>query len=179
MRFQSIACLPLVAAVAGCAVIDAADITRFQEPELKVVHETGPPNARPGACWGKQVKPAVLETTTDQMIVTPAKYDDTGKQIAPAEFETVTTSKVVVERQEVWFETPCPEVFTTEFVESLQRALQARKLYWGPVNGRMDKRTLRGVRKFQAAEGLDSPILSLVAARRLGLVETPIEELGG
>lgn len=170
-----VACL----ALAGCATIDAADITRFQEPELKVVREAGPPNARPGACWGKHVKPAVFETTTDQMIVRPARYDAAGKQTAPAEFETITTSKVVVERQEQWFETPCPEVFTVEFVKSLQRALKARSLFWGPVSGKMDARTLRAVRKFQEPEGLDSPILSLVAARKLGLVETPVEEFQG
>lgn len=163
-------------ALAGCAQLPpVADITRLDEPRLKVTRQPGPPNARPGACWGKHTRPAVIETATTQQLLTPARHDAEGRLIAPAEYETVTTSKVVVERQELWFETPCPETFTPEFVATLQRALKARQLFWGPVTGQMDARTRAAVRRYQSAEGLDSPILSLAAARRLGLVETPVD----
>ena len=48
--------------------------------------------------------------------------------------------------------------------------LQARGFYSGTVTGEMDTRTQRAIRRYQAPQGLDSSILSLSAARKLGLV---------
>lgn len=74
------------------------------------------------------------------------------------------------DREERLFAVPCPEVQTQDFVASVQRALAVRGLYAGPVNGRMDAETRRAVRAYQAPQGLDSDILTLDAARQLGLV---------
>jgi peptidoglycan hydrolase-like protein with peptidoglycan-binding domain len=59
---------------------------------------------------------------------------------------------------------------TVEFVETLQRALKARGHYRGSVSGYIDTRTYSAIRKYQAPQGLDSSILSLAAARKLGLI---------
>jgi peptidoglycan hydrolase-like protein with peptidoglycan-binding domain len=76
----------------------------------------------------------------------------------------------VKERSVTWFETPCAAGQTPDFVASVQRALAARGLYRGPAHGEMDARTRAAIRRFQTPEGLDSGILSLAAARKLGLV---------
>lgn len=71
------------------------------------------------------------------------------------------------------FATPCPGATTPEFWASLQRALSVRGLYTGPVTGQPDGATGEAVRRYQAPLGLDSPVLSLDAARQLGLIRWP------
>lgn len=71
--------------------------------------------------------------------------------------------------EETAFRVPCPETVNTVFVSSLQRALQVRDYYDGPVTGRPDAATRDAVRAYQRDNGFDSPILTLDTARRLGL----------
>jgi hypothetical protein len=68
------------------------------------------------------------------------------------------------------FAVPCPGATDAHFWSSLQRALAVRGLYAGPVNGIEDEATGDAIRRFQAPLGLDSAILSLDAARHLGLL---------
>ncbi|WP_439563230.1 peptidoglycan-binding domain-containing protein [Roseinatronobacter sp.] len=75
--------------------------------------------------------------------------------------------------EEVAFRVPCPEHMTPEFMSTLQRALKARGHYDGPVTGMADGPTRDAVRRFQRAQGFDSPILTLDTAQHLGLM--PIE----
>ncbi len=75
--------------------------------------------------------------------------------------------------EEVAFRVPCPEVMTSRFIETLQRALAARDHYDGPITGRADSTTRAAVQSYQRANGFNSPILTLETAQRLGLV--PIE----
>ncbi|WFE74046.1 peptidoglycan-binding protein [Roseinatronobacter sp. S2] len=75
--------------------------------------------------------------------------------------------------EEVAFRVPCPEHMTTDFIATLQRALNARGHYDGPITGRADGQTRAAVQKFQRAQGFDSPILTLDTAQHLGLL--PIE----
>lgn len=100
----------------------------------------------------------------------PAEVLADGTVLSPAIYKTETRQAVVKERREIWFETPCAAQMTPDFIATLQRALQVRSLYRGPITGEMDKRTRAAVRKYQQPEGLDSGILSLASARRLGLV---------
>jgi len=130
----------------------------------------GPSGASPGTCWGRDETPAHVETVTEQVMLRPAETDADGRLLRPAEFRTETRQRIVQEREEVWFRTPCPEELTPELVASLQRALAARGLFRGPVSGEMDAATRLGVRAFQRPQGLDSGLLSLTAARQLGLV---------
>ncbi|PIE11444.1 MAG: hypothetical protein CSA72_04830 [Rhodobacterales bacterium] len=130
-----------------------------------------------GRCFSHDMAPAVIETVTRQEIAAPAQRDDTGAVTAPARYRTVTEQRIVRERQKIRFPTPCPNVFTLEFVESLQRALQARGLYRGPVDGDLSPATGAAIRRFQKGFGPDSQILSLEAAQRLGLVRLSREQI--
>jgi peptidoglycan hydrolase-like protein with peptidoglycan-binding domain len=117
----------------------------------------------------------VIETVTEHLLIQPAEVLTDGTVTRPAIYKTETTQKIVQERRETWFQAPCDDVQTAEFVASVQRALAARGLYRGPVNGEMDRATRSAVRRYQAPQGLDSGILSLAAARELGLIAVEID----
>ena len=159
------AALLLIAALGGCQAAMTGS-----EPAVTSQFEAAPPGAPADTCWGKDVTPAVIETVTEQIMLQPAQIQDDGTVTAPAIYKTETRQKIVKERRETWFETPCAAQETPDFIASLQRALAVRGLYRGPVTGEMDKRTRRAVRGYQKPQGLDSGILSLAAARKLGLV---------
>ncbi|MCE8007928.1 MAG: hypothetical protein HEP69_13120 [Aestuariivita sp.] len=101
----------------------------------------------------------------------PAEVSTDGTVLQPAIYKTETRQAIVRERKETWFQTPCPTDMTPEFIRSVQRALAARDVYSGAISGEMDARTRAAVRRFQKPQGLDSGILSLAAARQLGLAE--------
>ncbi|MGB7241443.1 MAG: peptidoglycan-binding domain-containing protein [Sulfitobacter sp.] len=149
-------CSGIVSLSAGC------DATRSPP--------SGPPDARPGSCWDKTVSPAVIETITDQVLVTPAKIGADGSIAKPPVYRTETRREVITPRKDAWFEIPCAATLTHEFVSSLQRALAARGFYKGPISGRMDVMTRSAVRAYQAPTGPDTDVLSLASARALGLV---------
>lgn len=163
-RRRRLAVLALLALGAGCAPLPPGpDAARAIAPEfVRRAGAGGPPGAAPGTCWGAIVEPAVIETVTEQF-PEPATAD------TPAGFRTETHQRMIRDRTEHWFRTLCPEEVTAELVASLQRALAARGLYAGPVSGVQDAATLAAIRAYQAGLGLDSALLSLDAARRLGL----------
>ena len=108
------------------------DLARFNEPEIMLESQPGPPGARPGSCWGKSIRPAVIETAQQQILVQPAELRSDGSVLTPAIYRTETQQRIVTPRRETWFETPCPEDMTAEFIASLQRALKVRGAYRGP-----------------------------------------------
>jgi len=116
----------------------------------------------------------VIETVTEQVLVSDVRLDNEGRTIAPAVYQSVTRQKIVQEREEIWFRSPCPQEMTVEFIASLQRALKARGLYLLPLSGQMDQPTRAALRRFQSERGLESDRLSLSAARELGLVTSEI-----
>ncbi|MBN2631425.1 MAG: peptidoglycan-binding protein [Rhodobacteraceae bacterium] len=140
----------------------STDLIRLTEP--------GPPKGPEGACWASDVTPMVIETVSEQVMVSPEQRAKDGSVIAPASFHSETRQKIVQPREEIWFRSPCPDQMTVEFVASLQRALKARGLYLLPLTGAMDMPTRTALRRFQAERGLESDRLSLSAARELGLV---------
>ncbi len=162
------------AVLAGCT----AGITALEEPQVTRSTETLPPGAAPGTCWGKQVRPAIIETVTEQALTRPAEVLADGTVTRPATYKTETHQKIVRERQESWFRVPCEADMTGDFVASLQRALAVRGYYVWPVSGNMDARTRAAVRRFQAPQGLDSGILSLASARQLGLAVVEPDDAG-
>lgn len=168
-------CIPkFAAALASLVVLMACDgIGDPQGNDLRELLFTGseaPPWAAPGTCWGKDVTPAVVETVTEQIIVHPGEIDANGTVLRPASYRTETRQAILRERQEEWFESPCAATQDPEFIATLQRALAARAIYRGPVSGQMDQRTQEAVRRYQADEGVNSGILSINSARKLGLV---------
>jgi hypothetical protein len=147
----------------------AREVVRLDRP--------GPPAEPEGACWESDITPAVIETVTEQVVVTAEERDAAGQIITPASYRTDTRTRIVQDREEVWFRAPCPADYTVDFVASLQRALKARGYYLLPLTGVLDAGTRDAVRRFQADRGLDSPLLSLAAAQDLGLLPTALDEL--
>ena len=119
-------------AACGAAPQDAAapTVPAFIAAEI----EPGPD----GRCYGRDITPALIETVTEQVLDQPARHDQTGALVRPASYRTVIRQQMTRERREVSFETLCPPAYTPEFVSSLQRALQARGVYSGPISGVMD-----------------------------------------
>lgn len=142
----------------------------LREPDVMHTRAEAPPGATPGTCWGKDATPAVIETVTEQIMLQPAEVAVDGTVINPAIYKTETRQAIVKERRETWFEVPCDDVMTPSFIASVQRALSVRGHYRGPVTAEMDARTRAAIRAYQKPQGLDSGILSLAAARKLGLV---------
>ena len=138
-------------------------------PDEVTSRNVAPPGAAPGTCWGRDATPAVIETVTEQVIL--------EKKAEPV-YQTETSQEIVTPREDTWFETPCDDVMTPEFTATLQRALKARGHYQGAVNGRMDGRTQAAIRAYQKPQGLDSGMLSLAAARQMGLMQVDLEEAG-
>lgn len=161
----------LLCLLTGCAApYETVSMAAFEEPNLVHTRSTPPPGADEGSCWGKQVTPAKVETVTHQIQLQPAEVRSDGSVSAPAVYKTETRQAIVKERRELWFETPCAPELTPEFVSSLQRALKARSHYRGPITGYIDARTHKAIKSYQSEQGLDSAILSLAAARKLGLI---------
>ena len=165
---QAVIALSIASAALSACNTALPDLTR--EPEITRAYEEAPPGAAPGTCWGKHTSPALIETVTEQIMLQPAEVRTDGTVEAPAIYKTETHQRIVRERKDTWFETPCPEAQTVEFVSSVQRALSVRGLYRGPITGQMDSPTRAAIRKFQKPQGLDSGILSTAAARKLGLI---------
>lgn len=132
--------------------------------------DTPPPGAAPGTCWAQDTSPAVVETVTEQILVSPAELADDGTVTRPASYRTETAQKIVQERRVTRFQVPCRTQLTPEFNASVQRALKARGLYRGPINGQLDRGTRAAIRRFQKPQGFDSDILSIAGARQLGLI---------
>jgi len=133
------------------------------------VGRPAPPGAPPGTCWDTVIIPARVETVTEQVMVSPALDAVDGAGTQPAVFATETRQEITRPRKESYFETPCPDAMTPEYVSSLQRALAARGLYEGRITATLDAKTRAAVRRYQTDIGIDSASLSLRAARSLGL----------
>ncbi len=134
-------------------------------PDFASAQIAPPPGVNPDGCWVRDIAPAELETVTRQI------------EVAPTRFRTETVQVIKRERQELIFETPCPDALTPDLISTLQRALDARGLYRGPVTGVMDVRTRQAVRRYQSGRGLPSGLLSIQSARGLGLLATPRDQL--
>jgi Putative peptidoglycan binding domain len=129
------------------------------------------------ACWANDEMPAIIETVTEQVLVTPEMRSPDGTITEAAIFTTKVDQRMVQEREVVWFQTPCAAQIDGAFLASLQRALKARGYYLHDLTGEMDPATRIAIRRFQSERGLDSETLSLAAARDLGLIEVPRNQL--
>ncbi len=133
-----------------------------------------PANASPNSCFAHEYQPAIIETVTEKTPLKPARVAvdiETGETriIKPATFDTVTVQRIIREREEFWFETLCPHLYTERFVNSLQRALRARGFYTGELTGWMDLQTNIAIKLYQRQFGMNSEILSRQTAEEFGL----------
>jgi hypothetical protein len=131
-----------------------------------------------GRCFGRDESPAVIETTTVEELVSPPVLAADGTVTTPAVYRSVVRQDIVQERAAVRFETLCPPAYTAEFVSSVQRALTARAIYAGPITGILDPGTLQAIRAYQQPTGPDSALMSIDAARALGLVALTPDQIG-
>lgn len=147
----------------ACAAPDGPDPTKPTD----AVTVSDLPN---GPCYVTDTTPALIETAIVQTEETPAVLNQDGSIKTPAVFQTRSNPRIIQERQEVAFETPCDGETNPEFIATLQRALKARGHLKGAVTGELDTRTRTAIRSYQADHGLNSDILSISSARELGLV---------
>lgn len=155
--------------------IQAGEVLQIVSPLSYPNHPLYPQNVRPDQCFAHDVKPAVIETTTHRFQLSPARIavdTQTGETeiIRPAKYKTETLRHVVREREELFFETLCPQHYTQRFVESLQRALAARGFYSGQPSGWLDEQTQTAIRLYQKPDGLNSPLISLRTVQAFGLI---------
>lgn len=159
--------------IAGCErphVPEAPAKGDFAAELVDLKGKPGPPKGPEDACWQADTRPAVIETVTEQVLVSPEKRDAEGRITSPAVFTSKAHQRIVQDRGTVWFRSPCPEEMTPEFIATLQRALKARGMYLLPLTGAMDAPTRAALGRYQRARGLDSDHLSLAAARDLGII---------
>ncbi|PIE16145.1 MAG: hypothetical protein CSA68_03890 [Rhodobacterales bacterium] len=163
----------------ACQKVPPVVVAPIGTIEMISSQKTEPAKKRPGQCWGQDSTPAVVETVRERVLVRPARnVAVAAPDGAPtyrtvkheAVYKTVTRQKIIKPRREFWFQVPCAEALTPDFFASLQRALKSRGLFQGAPSGKMDRKTKKAVRRYQKEHGLDSAILSLEAARQLGLV---------
>lgn len=166
----------LVCLLAACQSQTAVEAPSRAELAGEVLRSS-PPEGDATTCWAAEVTPAIIETVSEQTLVTPEIRDAAGAVVTPASFRSTTRQRIVQERAEVWFRAPCPAEMTVDFIATVQRALKARGLYRAPLTGVMDAATAEAIRRFQADRGLDSRQLSLAAARELGIVSTELDAL--
>lgn len=159
-----------VAVLSACDTPPQGAATTPPEPGVLEPTRSGPAGATPGTCWGKTVTPAVVERAVQTEQIKPAQINPDGTVAKPPIYRTKEQQIIVTPRQDNWFETPCPDVLTAEFVASLQRALQVRGDYGGDISGTIGPDTRAAIQRFQRSEGLDSSVLSLDTARSLGLI---------
>lgn len=165
--------LMLCVLLAACAPSATGPVATDLSAALLPATGDTPPARPEGACWERAVTPAVIETVTEQVLATPERKAPDGAVIEPASFRTETRQRIVTERSEVWFETPCEGVMDVEFVATLQRALKARGLFTAPLTGMLDAPTRAAIRAWQRPLGLDSDVLALASARAMGIVAVP------
>lgn len=123
-----------------------------------------------GRCFAKDISPAVIETVTTHELENPEVRDASGVVTSPATFRTVARQQIVRERSDIRFETVCPQNYTAERVQTLQRALKARGFYDGEITGTLDRATGFAIQRFQRIDGPDTVMLSIETARSLGVV---------
>jgi hypothetical protein len=104
-----------------------------------------------------------------------ASGTDTGPGRPPSPL--IAEGATEVAAAEAPFPTLCPFEWTTGFVASLERALIVRGYLEGPADGVYDEALAEAVRAAQAPLGIDSDVLSLEAARALGLVRLSPDQL--
>lgn len=129
-------------------------------------------------CWARDMIPPVMGKGLGDVLVAPEQRGLDGVLLQPAIYRKAEIDVVVTPARPFWFRAPCPPAFDAEFVSSVQRALEVRGGYNGPITGVLDARTQAAIRRYQSLQGLDSAVLSLKAAQQLGLANYDLDAFG-
>lgn len=157
-----LAALATLAPLMACSNPGVAGPPATRDLSAEIVNPTAkngttPSTTADGICWAQDRLPT--EGATDAKAAADA---------APVGMHATSIIR---------FRAPCPEIMDEAFITTLQRALKARGDYAAMPNGRMDHITREAVRAYQTRRGLPSDQLSLAAAKEMGLVITPLDEL--
>ncbi|MEM6579200.1 MAG: peptidoglycan-binding domain-containing protein [Pseudomonadota bacterium] len=151
-------------ALIGCAPVDIArtppdtGAARAADPVLEAGSDpASPPSKR---CWAPVPSQALSQS---------GSADETDEKPGPPT-PVGPTETLLTDLKEGWFEAPCAEMLTPDFVANLQRALAARGFYSGSITGDLDAPTRAAISAYQSKGGLASDTLSLNGARQLGLL---------
>lgn len=146
--------------IAACTGLDGfggpPQISRFAEAQIAPVRAE---NMQPDRCYALS-----------------SRTEDTATRILTGA-DMVAEDMLDTDPQSFWFEALCPDALTPDLIASLQRALIARELLDGPADGQLTAATRAAVRAFQADDSVETSVLSLAAAKRLGLVPYDRDEL--
>ena len=172
MRQKFWTALLTVLCVAGCGPQIPVDAPAPEDLAREAIAATSdsPPIQPEGACWTREIIPAVIETVTETVLDQPELRDATGSITRPAAYKSTARQRILHDRLDAYIRTPCFDQLTPDTIATLQRALKARGYYVGALTGALDAPTLLSIRHYQADHGLDTPVLSLKAAQALGLV---------
>lgn len=156
----------------ACAPPQGPDVTQLIAP-IKIETQSGPPpEDGDGQCWGFIAGETRTELEEQLIEVEPPKQVAESDEITPPVFRKESVP-VEITDPGLSFRRVC-DTDLPPLVAALQRALDARGIYQGAITGEMDAATRDAVRRYQADQGLDSAVLSLAAARQLGLVAVDI-----
>jgi len=126
-----------------------------------------------GRCFTRDAAPTEVRIVEETVVVVPEVRDNLGRVTQPAVVRSQDGPQTFRIGNGTRFETLCPQEYTAEFVASLQRAMQARGAYAGPISGAYDSATSQAVQAFQLPSGIDSPLLRRRTALELGLTAVP------
>lgn len=167
--------LPVLMLLAGCQ--SGLNVPRVQDQELTLQDEIVLSAPTPSAeiCWARDVIPPVMGRGIGNIVVAPEQRADDGSVLQPAVIRRAETDIVLEPEKPYWFRTPCGADVDAAFISSVQRALEVRGVFEGPITGTLDAKTNDAIRAYQAAQGLDSAALSLKAAQQLGLANYDLD----
>ena len=121
-------------------------------------------------CYFEKITPAEISTQVKTLLVRPEKRNTAGQLVLPAQYETTRTQTNTKPRSVTKIDAVCPEDLTPEFIASLQRAFQARGLFFSTISGSMDTPTRRAILNLQIVRGVESATVMKATAQELGLV---------
>lgn len=113
------------------------------------------------------VIPAKYRTITKTVEATPASVQRTA---IPAKYKTVTKTVEAAPARTVWTSVLCDVNTTPDVVTRMQRALKSAGHYGGPIDGIIGSQTTRAIASYQAAQGVESDILTIDSAKKLGIL---------
>jgi hypothetical protein len=158
-----------IIAVSSCTTLSVAPPSSPQNP-ITAAPINGIEIAADDRCFAEDAPQTQTRIVEETQVIVPELRDLRGRVTRPAVVRSVDQPKTFVIGPGQRFETLCPQAYTPEFVASLQRALSVRNAYAGPISGNYDEMTRNAVAAFQRADGIDSPLLGIDAARLLGLI---------
>ena len=111
--------------------------------------------------------PAKYRTVTKTVEVTPASVKRTD---VPAQYKTIKKTVEAAPARTVWTSVLCDVNTTQDVVVRLQRALKSAGHYGGPIDGVIGGQTRRAIASYQTAQGVESDILTIDSAKKLGVI---------